>query len=74
MKIPKKIERLLDKRERLAYQLVEACAELDNWLESKGADFRDEKIVDSTITGCMIYCEPTTAKKNVRDYIENQLN
>ena len=29
MKIPPKIQTLLDRRERLAYQLSEACCELD---------------------------------------------
>ena len=29
MKIPQKIQMLLDRRERLAYQLMETCSELD---------------------------------------------
>ena len=33
MKIPKKIQTLLDRRERLAYQLNETCYKLDTWLE-----------------------------------------
>lgn len=73
MKIPKKIQNLLDRRERLAYKLISACAELDEWLEKNGADFCDPELADSTITGCMIYCEPDNAKNNVIDYIENKM-
>lgn len=73
MKIPKKIQNLLDRRERLAYQLMSACIELDKWLEKNGADLGDPELTDSTISGCMIYCEPENAKNNVIDYIENKM-
>jgi len=73
MKIPKKIEKLLDKRENLAEQLCNASNELDDWLVAKGADLLDPQIADCTISGCRIYCEPNGAKQSVRDYIINQL-
>lgn len=73
MKIPKKIQMLLDRRERLAYQLSEACSELDSWLEKNGADLTDVDLRDCTITGCMIYCEPDNAKINVMEYIEKKM-
>ena len=73
MKIPKKIQILLDRRERLAYQLSETCCKLDTWLEENGADLTDEDLCDSTITGCMIYCEPANAKTNVMEYIEKKM-
>lgn len=73
MKIPQKIQTLLDRRERLAYQLSEACYELDTWLEENGADLTDADLCDSTITGCMIYCEPDNAKTNVMNYIEKKM-
>ena len=73
MKIPKKIEKLLDKREKLATELMSVNTELDNWLESKGADLTDEDITDGVLTGCMIYAEPWTANRIVRDYVENKL-
>ena len=38
MKIPQKIQKLLDRRERLAMELMAACATLDSWLEENGAD------------------------------------
>ena len=73
MKIPRKIQLLLDRRERLAYQLGYTCYKLDTWLEENGADLTDADIRDSTISGCMIYCEPTNAKTNIMEYIENKM-
>lgn len=73
MKIPKKIQTLLDRRERLAYQLSETCYKLDTWLEENGADFTDADLRDSIITGCMIYCEPNNAKTTVMEYIEKKM-
>ena len=73
MKIPKYIEELLNKREKLAYQLNECNVKLDDWLEKRGADLADNDICDAVISGCMIYCEPTTAKHLIIDYIQNKL-
>mgnify|MGYP000839707795 CR=1 FL=1 len=39
MKIPKKVQRLIDRREKLAKNLIDVCNELDTWLEKNGADF-----------------------------------
>lgn len=73
MEIPKKIQKLLDRRERLAMNLMDACNELDSWLENNGAELTDPELTDSTLTGCMIYCEPGNAKSNVEDYIKNRM-
>lgn len=43
------------------------------WLEENGADLTDADLRDSTISGCMIYCEPDTAKTNVMEYIEKKM-
>lgn len=68
MKIPKYIEALLEKREKLAYQLIYCDFKLTKWLEQNGANFND---IDPGATngGAMIYVEPTTAKEVVRNYI-----
>lgn len=73
MKIPKRVQNLLDKREELAMNLISVSNELDTWLEKNSADFTDSDLVDSTITGCMIYCEPGNAKSNVEDYIKDKM-
>lgn len=73
MKIPKTIQTLLDRRERLAYQLIETCCKLDTWLEKNGADLSDADLWSSTMSGCMIYSEPDSAKTNVMKYIEKKM-
>lgn len=73
MEIPKKIQRLIDRREKLAMNLINVSNELDEWLEKNGADFMDSDLADSTLTGCMIYCEPQNAKSNVENYIEYKM-
>lgn len=73
MEISKRIQKLLDRRKRLAMDLMSVTSELDNWLEKNGADFTDPDITDSTLTGCMIYAEPGNARINVEDYIKNKM-
>lgn len=73
MKIPKYIEKLLNRREKLAYQLNACNVKLDDWLEKNGADLTDEDICDAVISGCMIYAEPTSARCLVEYYIINKL-
>ena len=73
MQIPKKIQKLLDKKMNLAIELMEVTHKLDSWIEENGADLTDSDITDSTLTGCMIYAEPENAKQNVEDYIRNKM-
>lgn len=73
MEIPKKIEKLLDRRQRLAEDLITIECELDAWLEGKGADLLDIDISDAVMSGCLIYCEPATAKAKVKAYIKDNL-
>lgn len=73
MKIPKRVQNLLDRREKLAMNLMSVSSELDTWLEKNDADFMDSDLVNSTLTGCMIYCEPGNAKSNVEDYIKDKM-
>lgn len=73
MEIPKRVQKLLDKREQLAMNLVRVTNELDSWLEANGADLTDSDITDSTLSGCMIYTEPENAKSSVEDYIRNKM-
>lgn len=68
MKIPKYVERLIERRERLAMQLMDVSSELDEWLEKNGI----QTGTDYTNTGCMIYCEPHTAAKCVIEDILNK--
>ena len=65
MKIPKYVERIIERRERLAWKLIAASCDLDEWLEKNGI----QTGTDYTTTGYMIYCEPHTAAKCVREDI-----
>lgn len=65
MKIPKYIDRLLERRIKLAEQLNSVSNELDEWLENNGIPTDN----DYTRTGCMIYCEPYVAERCVRNDI-----
>lgn len=73
MLIPKKIEKMLAKREKLAIELMTIERELDDWLEKKGADLNDPDLTEGVITSCLIYAEPWVAKQIVESYIENKL-
>lgn len=73
MEIPKRVQKLLDRREQLAMNLISITNELDSWLEENGADLTDSDITDSTLSSCMIYTEPGNAKSSVEDYIRNKM-
>ena len=73
MNIPKRIEKLLDKRQQLAENLIVINCEIDTWLENKGVDLNDPDISDAVLSGCMIYTEPSTAKNMVKTFIENKM-
>lgn len=64
MRIPKYVDKLIERRRKLAYELADVCSQLDNWLENNGFDLSE--LSDYTITGCMIYCEPDAAASNIR--------
>ena len=68
MKIPKYVERLIERRERLAWELISVSAKLDEWLEKNDVPTGDEY----TTTGCMIYCEPSAAADLIRKDILNK--
>ena len=65
MKIPKYVENLIDKRQKLAEKLMIISCELDEWLIKNDIHMGEEY----TCTGCMIYCEPENAAQCVREDI-----
>lgn len=67
MKIPKYIDELIDKRTKYAEKLSVVSAELDDWLMKNNIPVGS----DYTLTGCMIYTEPSTAGELVRQDILN---
>lgn len=72
MEVPKKIDKLLKQRTKLAEELSAVSVQIVQWLYDNNFDLCDELLKDSAITGCMIYCEPQNAESNVRQAIENK--
>ena len=68
IKIPKYVEKLIQRREKLAWELMKVSAELDEWLEKNDL----LELNAYTNTGCMIYCEPDVAASMVRQDILNK--
>lgn len=46
MRIPKNIQKIIDRREMLAMELTNTCDKLDSWLEKNGADLTDSDITE----------------------------
>ena len=65
MIIPKKIENLIARRERLAEQLNSVCYELDNWLDSHEVVAEDF----DTRGGVEIYVNPYASGSRIRKAI-----
>lgn len=70
MKIPKYIDKLIERRMNLAFELQDISSQLDSWLEKNGFDLTE--MSDYTMTGCMVYCEPSVAAECVRQDILNE--
>lgn len=68
MKIPKYIDKALKRRTRLACQLMDACCEVDDFLQKNRIYPPDE----DWLTGVEIYANPYEAEKEVRRAIEDQ--
>ena len=65
MRIPKNIEKLIERRERLAYQLDKAMGELDDWLDKNGIIAED----CDTHGGVEIYVNPSDSADRIRQVI-----
>ena len=65
MKIPKYVQKIIDKRCMYGRKLQDASNELDEWLVKHGIEVCN----DYTTTGCMVYCEPDTARIMVMESI-----
>lgn len=70
MKIPKYIDKLIERRIRLANELMDVSLQLESWLEKNGFDLAE--LSDYTRTGCMIYCEPYSAASCLQQDILNK--
>ena len=61
MKIPKYVQKLIDRRCKLADQLATMCWELDEWLDKNNIECES----CDTHTGVEIYCNPRSSKSRI---------
>jgi hypothetical protein len=61
MKIPKYVQKLIDRRCKLADQLAEVCYDLDEWLDKNGIECES----CDTHTGVEIYCNPCSSRQRI---------
>lgn len=67
MRIPKKIEKIIECRARLAERLNDKDMELTEWLEKKGLI---DKVEDYDImSGCEMYVNPYASANRIREAI-----
>lgn len=68
MKIPKYIEKLIEKRARLAALLNQTDGELANWIEKNGIEVETYDIYG----GCEMYVNPWSSAARIKQAIENK--
>lgn len=74
MKIPKYIDNLISRREKLAYELEGACHVLEEWLQENGwDDLSGDDLMEDTHGGAEIYCNPSESANRIRKYIKEKL-
>ena len=71
--IPKYVEKLLERRRKLAFALIDVCCKVDDYCEKIGVDMIDS-CTNSVLTDVTIYCEPWNAIENTRQAILKALN
>lgn len=71
MKLTKRMENLIDKRTKLANQLMDVCQDVDNLIEELGL----EDVVDSSdwSSGCEIYSNPDESGDRLKNVIKNYM-
>lgn len=68
MKIPKYVQKLIDRRCKLADELAEVSYALDVWLDENGIQCE----MYDTHTGVEIYCDPYSSKQRIINAILNK--
>ena len=68
MKIPKYVQKLIDRRCKLADELAEVSYALDVWLDENGIECE----MYDTHTGVEIYCDPYSSKQRIINAILNK--
>lgn len=69
MKIPKYVEKLIERRAKLADDLNSVDNQLTSWLEKNGLLDKVEEY--DVMTGCEMYVNPYTSADRIREAITN---
>lgn len=72
MKIPEYIEKAIDRRTRLAYQLDDACRIVDDYIRKNG--LTEEIETYDWLGGVEIYVNPEDSGKRIKEAIRNHNN
>ena len=71
MKLTKKMERLLDRRAKLAMELDKVSSQVDDFImENKMEDEIEEF---DWLSGCEIYCNPSASALRIKEAIKNHV-
>lgn len=69
MKLTKKVEEMIDRRTRLANELITACCEVDDYIQANGLEGEVEDC--DWLTGCEIYVNPSASGERIKQAIRN---
>lgn len=69
MRLTKKMENLIDKRTRLAQELMDVSSQVDSFIYENGIESEIEKY--DMGTGCEIYVNPAGSGERVKEAIRN---
>lgn len=67
MWLPKRIEKLIDRRARLAAELMNADYELSNWIDKHGIPVEDYDYR----TGVELYTNPYASARRIKEAVAN---
>lgn len=69
MKLTKKVEAMIDRRTRLAQELMKACADVDDFIRDNGLDEEIESF--DWLTGAEIYVNPASSGERIKEAIRS---
>lgn len=69
MRLTKKIEKLIDRRTKLAEELMDVGSQVDSFIYENGIESEIEEY--DMLTGCEIYVNPSASGERVKEAIRN---
>ena len=71
LKLTKKIERLIDRRAKLAMELNEVSSQVDDFIIKHGMENEVEDF--DWLTGCEIYANPVSSGERIKEVIKRHV-